>query len=61
VLRRFDRVVIPEINSGQLSMLIRSRYLIDAIGINIVRGRPLNVDTLIDRVIEIMGREGGAS
>jgi 2-oxoglutarate ferredoxin oxidoreductase subunit alpha len=61
VLRRFDRVIIPEINSGQLSMLIRSRFLIDAVGINIVRGRPLNVDTLIDRVIEIMGWEGDAS
>jgi 2-oxoglutarate ferredoxin oxidoreductase subunit alpha len=61
VLRRFGRVVIPEINTGQLSMLIRSRYLIDAIGINIVRGRPLNVDTMIDRVIEILDGEGGAS
>ena len=61
VLRSFDRVVVPEINSGQLRMLIRSRFLIDAAGINIVRGRPLNVDTLIERVTELMDGEGGAA
>lgn len=54
VLRRFRKVIIPEINMGQLSVLIRSRFLIDAAGINIVRGRPFNVDTLATRITEIM-------
>lgn len=54
VLRRFRTVIIPEINLGQLSMLIRSRYLIDAVGINVVRGRPFNVESLADRICQIM-------
>ena len=54
VLRRFKHVIIPEINMGQLSMLIRSKYLIDAVGINVMRGRPFNVESLADRISQIM-------
>ncbi|MFG0306172.1 MAG: 2-oxoacid:acceptor oxidoreductase subunit alpha, partial [Phycisphaerales bacterium JB040] len=54
VLRSFDRVVIPEINSGQLAMLVRSRFLIDTVGINLVRGKPFAVDTLTDRIAEVL-------
>jgi 2-oxoglutarate/2-oxoacid ferredoxin oxidoreductase subunit alpha len=52
VLRSFKKIVIPEINLGQLSMLIRSKYLIDTIGINIVKGQPFRVDTLVERITE---------
>ena len=44
----------PEINLGQLSMIIRARFLVDAVGINVVRGRPFGVDELCDLVIEVM-------
>ncbi len=40
VLRRYDRVLVPEMNLGQLSMLVRARYLVDAIPFNRVRGLP---------------------
>jgi 2-oxoglutarate/2-oxoacid ferredoxin oxidoreductase subunit alpha len=53
VLRSFKKIVIPEINLGQLSMLIRSKYLIDTIGINIVKGQPFRVDTLVERITEV--------
>jgi 2-oxoglutarate ferredoxin oxidoreductase subunit alpha len=56
VLRRFRTVIIPEINLGQLRMLIRAHFLIDAIGINEVRGRMFRVQDLVDRTIEIMKR-----
>jgi 2-oxoglutarate ferredoxin oxidoreductase subunit alpha len=56
VLGAFKTVVIPEINLGQLRMLIRSRFLIDAIGINEVRGKPFSVSTLVQRTLEIMRR-----
>ncbi|MBL4699611.1 MAG: 2-oxoacid:acceptor oxidoreductase subunit alpha [Phycisphaerales bacterium] len=52
VLRSFKKVVIPEINLGQLSVLIRSKYLIDTIGINIVKGKPFRVETLVERITE---------
>jgi 2-oxoglutarate ferredoxin oxidoreductase subunit alpha len=54
VLSRFDKVIIPEINIGQLRMLIRDRFLIDAAGINELRGKMFTVDSLIGHVLEIM-------
>ncbi|HEV2638048.1 MAG TPA: 2-oxoacid:acceptor oxidoreductase subunit alpha [Actinocrinis sp.] len=40
VLRQYDKVLIPEMNLGQLALLVRARYLMDAIGYNKVRGLP---------------------
>lgn len=47
LLRSFKRVVVPEINMGQLVMLLRAKYLIDAKGINKVQGKPFKVSELI--------------
>ena len=41
LLRRFDSVLIPEINSGQLRQLLRAEFLVDAKGYNFVCGQPL--------------------
>ncbi|PZS32867.1 MAG: 2-oxoglutarate ferredoxin oxidoreductase subunit alpha [Pseudonocardiales bacterium] len=46
VLRRYDRVVIPEMNLGQLALLVRSRFLVDAIGYNRVRGLPFRAQEI---------------
>jgi 2-oxoglutarate ferredoxin oxidoreductase subunit alpha len=46
ILRSYRRVLIPEVNLGQLSMLIRSKYLIDAEGYNKVRGKPFRIAEL---------------
>jgi 2-oxoglutarate/2-oxoacid ferredoxin oxidoreductase subunit alpha len=43
VLGRYRRVLIPELNMGQLRMLIRARYLVDAQGLNKVRGKPYRI------------------
>jgi 2-oxoglutarate/2-oxoacid ferredoxin oxidoreductase subunit alpha len=43
VVRRYKHVLIPELNLGQLSMLIRARYLVDAVGYNKVRGKPFRI------------------
>jgi 2-oxoglutarate ferredoxin oxidoreductase subunit alpha len=50
VLRRYRRVVVPEMNLGQLALLIRGLYLVDAIGINQVRGLPFRVDDLVGAI-----------
>ena len=42
VLRRFEKVVVPELNMGQLSKLIRSEFLIETVSINCVRGLPFS-------------------
>jgi 2-oxoglutarate ferredoxin oxidoreductase subunit alpha len=43
VVRSFRRILVPELNLGHLLMLIRARYLIDAIGYNRVRGKPFRI------------------
>src|SRR5207248_5452328 len=40
VLRRYRKVLVPELNAGQLVMLLRAKYLVDAVGLNKVQGRP---------------------
>ena len=53
VLARYDRVVIPEMNLGQLAQVIRARYLIDAISYNQVRGLPFTsaeLETVLEEV-----------
>jgi 2-oxoglutarate ferredoxin oxidoreductase subunit alpha len=54
VLRRYNQVVVPELNCGQLRMLIRSRYLVDAIGFNKVKGKPFAVRELVERFRSIL-------
>ena len=54
VLRRFKRVVIPEVNTGQLSKLIRADFLIDAITISSMRGMPFRARDLEAKLLEII-------
>jgi 2-oxoglutarate ferredoxin oxidoreductase subunit alpha len=53
ILERYERVLIPELNLGQLRMLIRSKYLVDAIGMNKVQGRPFAVVEVVERIREL--------
>ena len=46
VVRAYKRVLIPEVNLGQLLMLIRARFLVDAVGYNRVRGKPFRIAEL---------------
>jgi 2-oxoglutarate ferredoxin oxidoreductase subunit alpha len=57
VLRSYDKVVVPEINLGQLSMLLRGRLLIDVIGYNQVRGLPFKSEELQDVIQEVIDSE----
>ncbi len=50
VLKRYDKILIPEMNLGQLAMLIRARYLVDAVGYNHVRGLPLKAAELAEAI-----------
>ena len=54
VLARFDKVVIPEMNMGQLSRLIRAEFLIDTISINQVKGLPFRASELEARLLELI-------
>ncbi len=50
VLRRFKKVMVAELNMGQLLKMIRAEYLIDAVGCNKIQGRPFKVSELTGRI-----------
>jgi 2-oxoglutarate/2-oxoacid ferredoxin oxidoreductase subunit alpha len=54
VLGRYDKVLIPEMNLGQLRMLVRSQFLVDAIGYNRVRGLPFKAEELAEAIVGLL-------
>jgi 2-oxoglutarate ferredoxin oxidoreductase subunit alpha len=50
VLRRYPRVLVPEMNLGQLAMLLRAEFLVDAVSYTKVRGRPLTARELEEAI-----------
>lgn len=54
LLQTFDKVLIPEMNSGQLLKLIRAQYLLPAIGFSKVQGLPFGVEELKTKMIAIL-------
>ena len=59
VLAAYDQVLVPEMNLGQLRMLVRSRYLVDAVGYNKVRGLPFKAEELADAIIGLLDEGAG--
>ncbi len=53
VLKRYDTVLIPEMNLGQLRMLVRAEYLIPAVGLNKVKGRPFTKSDILEKIEEL--------
>lgn len=54
VLKRYKKVLIPEMNLGQLVMLVRSKYLVDAISYNQVRGLPFKAEELAGVIEDVI-------
>jgi 2-oxoglutarate/2-oxoacid ferredoxin oxidoreductase subunit alpha len=54
VVRSYEKVLIPEMNLGQLRMLIRADFIVDAIGYNKVRGRPFRAAELADAMTALI-------
>lgn len=52
LLRGFKRVIVPEMNNGMLSKMLRSEYLVDAIGINKIAGQPFKVSEIEAAIAE---------
>jgi len=53
VLGRFEHVLVPELNTGQLRLLLRDRFLVDAHGLNKVQGQPFKTHEIRDRIREL--------
>jgi 2-oxoglutarate ferredoxin oxidoreductase subunit alpha len=54
VLRSYDRVLVPEMNLGQLSRLLRAEYLVDAISMSKVKGVPFRAVEISERIMELV-------
>jgi len=54
VLRRYDKVLVPEINLGQLALLLRGRFAVDVISYNRVRGLPFRAAELAEAIEEVI-------
>jgi 2-oxoglutarate ferredoxin oxidoreductase subunit alpha len=55
ILREYRKVLVPEINSGQLVRVLRAEYLVDAVGFNRVRGLPLASEDIQDAINQLTG------
>ena len=54
ILRNYDKILIPEMNTGQLLKVIRAEHLIDAVGLNKVAGEPFKVSEITEKILEMI-------
>jgi 2-oxoglutarate ferredoxin oxidoreductase subunit alpha len=54
VLKRFKKVLVPELNAGQLRFLLRNQFLVDAKGLNKIQGRPFLVSEVETAIQELL-------
>jgi 2-oxoglutarate/2-oxoacid ferredoxin oxidoreductase subunit alpha len=59
ILHRFKKILVPEINNGQLSLLLRTGYLVPTIGLNVVKGLPLRAEEIERKIMDISGGTNG--
>ena len=57
VIDRYDRVVVPELNNGQLIRLLRDQYVRDFVPLNKIQGRPFRAEEIVDTVLEMLDVE----
>ena len=57
LLLRFNKVLVPELNRGQLSRLIRAEYLVPTTGLNKVQGLPFKSSEIEEKIADLLGIE----
>ena len=58
VLRRYRTVLVPELNLGQLSFILRGTYLVDVVGYNRVKGKPFRIQEIVDEAVRLIDERG---
>lgn len=61
ILSKFETIIVPELNLGQLAHLLRAKYLVEAISFPKVQGQPFKIREIIDGIKKIMETKGGSS
>jgi 2-oxoglutarate ferredoxin oxidoreductase subunit alpha len=59
MIKRFKKVLVPEINNGQLVKILRDKYLVDAIPYNKIMGIPITKAELVDKMKEMLAMVNG--
>ena len=54
LIKRFDKVIMPEMNNGQFIKIIREKFLVDAIGLNKIKGLPFATQEIVAKVKEVL-------
>ncbi len=54
VLKRYKKVLVPELNAGQLRMLLRGFFLVDAVGLNKIQGKPFLVSEIEQKIEQML-------
>tara|TARA_Y100001968_G_C19453234_1_gene770245 strand:+ start:3370 stop:5223 length:1854 start_codon:yes stop_codon:yes gene_type:complete len=57
ILLKFENVLIPELNAGQLSIILRNKFLINSIGLNKVEGKPFSTGEIYSKILNILGKK----
>jgi len=55
VIKRFKKVLVPEMNMGQLLMILRAKYLVDAQGYNKIQGKPFKTSEIENKIEQMLG------
>lgn len=61
ILSKYKTIIVPEMNLGQLAMIIRARYLVDAKPLSKVKGQPFKIQEIIDGIKNILSQGGKKS
>jgi 2-oxoglutarate ferredoxin oxidoreductase subunit alpha len=61
VLKGYEHVLIPEGNLGQLSLLVRAKFLVDAKSLSKVEGRPFQVSEVQDAIFDLLGERSDSN
>ncbi|MCA9089175.1 MAG: 2-oxoacid:acceptor oxidoreductase subunit alpha [Planctomycetaceae bacterium] len=56
ILKRYKKVLVPELNTGQLWVILRALYLVDAIGFNKIKGKPFLIHELTEKIDEALAQ-----
>jgi 2-oxoglutarate/2-oxoacid ferredoxin oxidoreductase subunit alpha len=59
ILKKFKTILVPEVNNGQLSVLLQARYLVPTVGVNVIKGLPLRSQAIENTIMEITGGKNG--
>ena len=57
MMKNFSHILVPEMNLGQLRMMLRARFLVDAKGLNKVRGQPFTIGEIVRGIRAVLAGE----